>query len=162
MLSQLPLSLWIKLNYLLFSLRGTCCESSEGVRLPERSADLRGGPAIFRGLPGKSGKLPGNLWIALQIHSERRSGEVADELPGKFKEFWEVRGGGLTASQRHAKIVSNSRRRRHGNARVSLIINSCGVHDIRSLNGFRNWSFGDGREISHNAICVHGHASECM
>ena len=34
-------------------------------------------------LPGKSGKLPGNLWIAVKFHSERTSGEVAGELPGK-------------------------------------------------------------------------------
>ena len=33
-------------------------------------------------LPGKSGKLPGNLWIAIQFHSERTSGEVAENFRG--------------------------------------------------------------------------------
>ena len=31
---------------------------------------------------GKSGKLPGNLWIAVKFHSERNSGEAAGKLPG--------------------------------------------------------------------------------
>ena len=64
-------------------------------------------------LPGKSGKLPGNLWIAVKFHSEGTSGEVAEKLPGKFGElpgksgdFREARGG-LTPSQRLAKVVSN-------------------------------------------------------
>ena len=66
-----------------------------------------------RELPGKSGKLPGNPWIAVKFHSERTSGEVAGKLPGKFGElpgksghFPEARGS-LTSSQRLAKFVSN-------------------------------------------------------
>ena len=62
---------------------------------------------------GKSGKLPGNPWIAVKFHSERTSGEVAEKLPGKFGElpgksgdFPEARGS-LTPSQRLAKFVSN-------------------------------------------------------
>ena len=58
-----------------------------------------------RELPGKFGKLPGNLWIAVKLHSERTSGEVTEKLPGKFGElpgnsedFPEARGS-LTPSQ---------------------------------------------------------------
>ena len=60
---------------------------------PEKGADLWGGPGNFgevRELPGKSGKLPWNLWIAaiaFKIHSEKSSGEVAGELPGKSGEI---------------------------------------------------------------------------
>ena len=64
-------------------------------------------------LPGKSGKLLGNPWIAVKFHSERTSGEVAEKLPGKFGElpgksgdFREARGS-LTPSQRLAELVSN-------------------------------------------------------
>ena len=38
-------------------------------------------------LPGKFGKLAGNLWIAVKFHSERSSGEVAEKLPGKSGEL---------------------------------------------------------------------------
>ena len=38
-------------------------------------------------LPGKSGKLPGNLWIAIQFHSERTSGEVAENFRGSSGNF---------------------------------------------------------------------------
>ena len=38
-------------------------------------------------LPGKSGKLPGNPWIAVKFHSERTSGEVAENFRGKFGEL---------------------------------------------------------------------------
>ena len=38
-------------------------------------------------LPGKSGKLLGNLSIAVKSHSERTSGEVAGELPVKSGEL---------------------------------------------------------------------------
>ena len=38
-------------------------------------------------LPGKSGELLGNLWIALEIHSARSSGQVAGELLGKLGEI---------------------------------------------------------------------------
>ena len=54
-------------------------------------------------------------WIALKIHSERSSGELA-KLPGKWGgEFWEVQGlpearGSLTPSQCHAEIVSRKSR----------------------------------------------------
>ena len=71
-------------------------------------------------LPGKSGKLPGKLWIDVKFHSERTSGEVARELPGKSPgNFWEVQGTsgevrGLSRSsgepdslQRLAKFGSN-------------------------------------------------------
>ena len=65
-----------------------------------------------RGLPGKSGELPGNPLIAVKFHSERTSGEVTEKLPGKFGElpgksgdFPEARGS-LTPSQRLAKFVS--------------------------------------------------------
>ena len=40
---------------------------------PAKGADLRGSPGEP---PGKSGKLPGNRWIAVKLHSERTSGEV--------------------------------------------------------------------------------------
>ena len=63
-------------------------------------------------LPGKLGKLPGNLWIAVGFHSERSFGEVAWELPGKFGElpgksgdFPEARGS-RTPSERLAKFFS--------------------------------------------------------
>ena len=42
-------------------------------------------PGKFGELPGKFGKLPGNLWIVVKVHSERTSGEVAEN-------FGEVRG----------------------------------------------------------------------
>ena len=42
---------------------------------PEKGADLR----------GKSGKLPGNLWIAVKFHSERTSGEVAEKTSGEVR-----------------------------------------------------------------------------
>ena len=68
---------------------------------------------MSRKVPEKSGKLPGNLWIAVKFHSERASGAVAEKLPGKFGElpgksgeFPEARGS-LTPSQRLAKFVSN-------------------------------------------------------
>ena len=38
-------------------------------------------------LAGQSGKLPGNLWIAVKFHSGRTSGEVAGEPPGNFGNF---------------------------------------------------------------------------
>ena len=44
---------------------------------PEKGADLQGSSAE---LPGKSGKLLGNLWSAVMFHGERTSGEVAGEL----------------------------------------------------------------------------------
>ena len=72
---------------------------------PERGADLRGSPGNF---PGKSGKLPGNLWIAVKFHSERTSREVAEKLPGKFGDSPEA-WGSLTPSQRLAKSVSKKK-----------------------------------------------------
>ena len=47
--------------------------------LPGKSGEL---PGKSGKLPGKSGKLPGNLWIAIQFHSERTSGEVAENFRG--------------------------------------------------------------------------------
>ena len=46
----------------------------------------------FGELPGKFGKLPGNLRIAGRFHSERTSGEVAGKLPGKLGELPEKSG----------------------------------------------------------------------
>ena len=40
-----------------------------------------------RGTSGKFGELPGNLLIVVKFHSERTSGEVAEKLPGKFREL---------------------------------------------------------------------------
>ena len=57
---------------------------------PEKGADLRGSPGTsgqVRGTSRKSGKLAGNLWIAVKFHRERTSGEVAGELRGKFGNF---------------------------------------------------------------------------
>ena len=85
-------------------------ESSEGVRLPRdglTSGEIRGTSGEVRGTSGKFGKLPGTC-IALQIHSERSSGEVAEKLPGisgKSRELPQARGS-LTPSRRLAKIVS--------------------------------------------------------
>ena len=55
-----------------------------------KGADLWGSPGtsgLVGELPGKFGKLPGNLWIAVKFHSERTSGEVVEEIPGKFGEL---------------------------------------------------------------------------
>ena len=43
-------------------------------------------------LPVKFGKVLGNLWIAVKFHSERTSGGVAGELPGKLRGLPEARG----------------------------------------------------------------------
>ena len=84
--------------------------SGEVRELPGKSGKL---PGKSGKLPGKSGKLPGNLWTAIQFHSERTSGEVAEnfrgssgKLPGKSGDFPEARGS-PTPSQRLAKFVSN-------------------------------------------------------
>ena len=68
---------------------GAFCELSDGVRLPRFSLSKTKGliSGEVRELPGKSGKLAGNLWIAHNIHSERSSAEAARELPGKFGEI---------------------------------------------------------------------------
>ena len=53
---------------------------------PGKGADLRGSWEVlkeFGEFPGKFGKLAGNPWIAVEFHSERTSGEVAEKLPGK-------------------------------------------------------------------------------
>ena len=61
-------------------------ESVSGFR--KKGADLWGSPGTsgFGELPGKFGKLPGNLWIA-GSSTVRTSGEVAEKLPGKFPEL---------------------------------------------------------------------------
>ena len=41
----------------------------------------------------------GNHWIALIIHSESSSGEVAGELLGKCRKFWEVQGGSRSSEE---------------------------------------------------------------
>ena len=92
-------------------LRESSCESGEGVRLPRERADLRGSLGNFRGTPenfrGCLGKLPGNLWIAVNFHTERTSGEVTGELPGKVRgtseDFPEARAIPAT----RAKLFSN-------------------------------------------------------
>ena len=83
--------------------------------LPEKGADLRGSPGTSGEVWGTSGEVwetsgevwetSGNLWIAVKFHSERTSGEVAEnfrgssgELPGKSGDFPEARGR-LTPSQ---------------------------------------------------------------
>ena len=59
---------------------------------------------------------PGNLWVVVKLHSERTSGEVAGELPGRSGELPGKSGnfpeaqGSLTPSQRLANLVSNSNR----------------------------------------------------
>ena len=58
---------------------------------PEKGADLREVPELpgkFGELPGKFGKLPGNLRIAAKFHSERTSGEVAENFRGSSGNFW--------------------------------------------------------------------------
>ena len=75
-------------------LRGTSCESSEGVRLPRdmgqtfvggpasqrHGADLCGGsgelPTKSGELTGKSVKLPGKLGIVLKVRSEAPKGDI--------------------------------------------------------------------------------------
>ena len=64
--------------------------SQERVSVP--GPDLRGSLGTsqeVREFPGKAGKLPGNLWIAVKFHSGRTSGEVAGELrsPGTFQKL---------------------------------------------------------------------------
>ena len=59
-------------------------------RFPEKrltSGEVRELPGKSGKLPGKSGKLPGNLWIAIQFHSERTSGEVAENFRGSSGNF---------------------------------------------------------------------------
>ena len=81
---------------------------------PEKGLTSREVSGKFGEPPGKSGKLPGEPWIAVKLHSERTSGEVAEkfpgklgELPGKSGDFPEARGS-LTPSQRLAKSVSKN------------------------------------------------------
>ena len=61
----------------------------------------------LRGTSGEVRELLGNLWIAVKFHSERSSGEVAGELPGKSRDFSEARGS-LNPSQRLANFVSRN------------------------------------------------------
>ena len=44
-------------------------------------------PGKFGELPRKFGKLPGNLRIAVKFHSERTSGEVAENFRGSSGNF---------------------------------------------------------------------------
>ena len=60
-------------------------------------------------LPGKFGRLPGNLWIAVKFHSDRTSGEVAENFrgsSGNFRGNFPEARGSLTPHQRLAKFVS--------------------------------------------------------
>ena len=70
--------------------RESFCESEEGVRLPRETGDLR----EVRGVRETSGEVwetsgePLNNPIAIQFHSERTSGEVAEnfrESSGNFR-----------------------------------------------------------------------------
>ena len=57
---------------------------------PEKRADLRGSPGTSGEVSqtsGKFGKLPGNLRIAVKFHSERTSGEVAENFRGSSGNF---------------------------------------------------------------------------
>ena len=67
-------------------VRGPSCESLEGVRLPRDRGKPLGRSREHPGKWGSLAKFPGNLWIALQVHSERSFGEVAEKLLGKFGE----------------------------------------------------------------------------
>ena len=103
----------------------TLCQASHGEE--STSVEVRG---IVQGTSGEVLETSGNPWIGLKIYNERCFGEVAEELPGKFREnsgrsrdFPEARGS-LTPSQRHAKIVSNSQRK-------TLLQDGCS--DIMSL-----------------------------
>ena len=58
---------------------------------PEKGADLWGSPFSCG---GKSGKLLGNLWIALEMHGGRSSGEVAGQFLGMWWEVGESRSSG--------------------------------------------------------------------
>ena len=69
--------------------------------IPEKRADLRRSPGNFQ-LPGKSGKLPVNLWIALEFHSERTS----RKSPGNFRGLSRSWGDSPAHSQPLAKFVS--------------------------------------------------------
>ena len=76
------------------------------------SGEVRGTSGEVWGTSGEVWETSGEPWIAIQFHSERTSGEVAEKLPGKFGElpgksgdFPEARGS-LTPSQRLAKFVS--------------------------------------------------------
>ena len=54
-------------------------------------------PGNFGELPGKFGKLPEKFWIAVKFHSERTSGEVAENFRGSSGNF---RGGSPGTSQK--------------------------------------------------------------
>ena len=66
-------------------VRRGCQASQRNGWPPGKSGEL---PGKSGELPGKCGKLPGNLWIAiLQFHSERTSGEVAENFRGSSGNF---------------------------------------------------------------------------
>ena len=96
--------------------------SHQGVLgFPERGVDLWGGP----GTSGRSGESLGkswtfsqNLWIALQIHSERSPGEVIGELPGKFKEI--LRSPGTFQNLKNSDYPPATRQRCLQLIRISL------------------------------------------
>ena len=68
-------------------VRESFCESGEGRRGCQASQRQGLTSGVSGEPPGRSGKLPGNLWIAVKFHSERTSGQVAGELPGKSREL---------------------------------------------------------------------------
>ena len=76
-------------------IRERGCESSTGVRHPERGVGLLRGPVTSGKVAGdlleKSGKLLGNLY-ALNIYNQSSSWEVTGEHLGKFREILEVQG----------------------------------------------------------------------
>ena len=61
------------------------CQASQRKRAT--SGEVPELPGKFGELPGKFGKLPGNLWIAVKFHSERTSGEVAENFRGSSGNF---------------------------------------------------------------------------
>ena len=57
---------------------------------PEKGADVRGSPGTSGevwGTSGKFGKLPGILRIAVKFHSDRTSGEVAENFRANSPNF---------------------------------------------------------------------------
>ena len=88
--------------------RRTFCVSHQSVSgFPEQGADLWGGPVTSLGrsggVLGKFGKLLGNLWIALRIHSERSSGEVRGNSGIFEREFPEA----LEKSDSSQRLATN-------------------------------------------------------
>ena len=76
------------------SFRESFCESEEGVRLPRKTADLRGSPGNFRGSPGNFRGSLGNfrgtsglLFSSTVRELPGKSPKTSGELPGKSGDF---------------------------------------------------------------------------